>query len=90
MLTPTTLSPKTVAATILATVTPYLVLLLTQYADTGIVDAADVRKFVAGLVTGAITFLGAYLSAPGKVVTVLDEEAAERFGIIGPDDGPHL
>lgn len=62
------LSPKAVAAGLLAAVTPYLMLLLTQYADTGVVHAADARKLIVSLLTGAITFAGAWLARPGDVV----------------------
>lgn len=83
------ISPKAIAAALVATVTPYILVLITQYEATGVVDAADWRKLVVGLVTGGLTFLGAWLARPGRVVTVLDPEEAERFGIFGPDE-PHV
>jgi len=66
MATATTLSPKAIlAATLPALAT--LAAVIVQWAVTGEFDKAELTTAIVGVVTSALSGLGAYLGAPGNV-----------------------
>src|ERR1044072_1055994 len=71
-----TISPKAILAATLPAVAT-LVAVIVQWAVTGEFDKAELTTAIVGVVTSALSGLGAYLGAPGQV-----QVPAE---IIGPE-----
>jgi hypothetical protein len=80
MATATTLSPKAIlAATLPALAT--LAAVIVQWAVTGEFDKAELTTAIVGVVTSALSGLGAYLGAPGNVQ--VPAEVTADVGVTG-------
>lgn len=70
MASASTISPKVIAAGIFATVSPYVLDTLLKFRDTGVIDVANLRGILYGLVTGLLAAVAGYLALPGQTVDV--------------------